>query len=170
MIKDGKGGANTKTGLSFENRSSLKEVFLKLEGFLIKEDDLFLNNNKVATFFTKNKLYTKLLKPNNILYTDYISKKLIPDDCLFILNNNTLFIIEIKFQKVFGSVDEKLQTCDFKNKQYNKLLKPLNIKVKYIYLLNNWFKNEKYKDTLDYIHSVNCYYFFNEIPLSFFEF
>lgn len=161
---------NIKTGLVFEKRSSLKEMFLKINGFSINDDFLFLDNKKVATFFTKNKIYTKLLKPNNIDYKEYISKKLLPDDCLLILNNKTLFIIEIKFQKVFGSVDEKLQTCDFKNKQYNKLLKPLNINVKYVYLLNDWFKNEKYKDTLDYIKSVNCYYFFNEIPLSFFNF
>ena len=170
MIKDGKGGSNTKTGLFFEKRSSLKDVFLKINGFSIKQDDLFLNNKKIATFYTKNKIYTKLLAKNNINYKDYISKKLIPDDCLLILNNSTLFIIEIKFQNVSGSVDEKLQTCDFKNKQYNKLLKPLNIKVKYVYLLNDWFKSNNYKDTLDYIKSVNCYYFFNEIPLEFFNF
>ncbi|MFA7576289.1 MAG: hypothetical protein WCY27_03495 [archaeon] len=170
MIKDGKGGANTKTGLFFEKRASLKDVFLKINGFSIKQDDLFLNNKKIATFYTKNKIYTKLLAKNNINYKDYISKKLIPDDCLLILNNSTLFIIEIKFQNVSGSVDEKLQTCDFKNKQYNKLLNPLNIKVKYVYLLNDWFKSNNYKDTLDYIKSVNCYYFFNEIPLEFFNF
>ena len=65
-----------------------------------------------------------------------------------------------------GSVDEKLQTCDFKKKQYKKLMAPANIDVKYIYLLDNWFKNEKYKDVLDYIHSVDCEYYFEYIPLA----
>jgi hypothetical protein len=41
---------------------------------------------------------------------------------------------------VAGSVDEKLQTCDFKRKQYLKLVQPLGIKVEYVYVLNDWFK------------------------------
>jgi hypothetical protein len=73
--------------------------------------------------------------------------------------------VEIKFQSVAGSVDEKLQTCDFKTKQYKKLMSQLNIEVEYIYILNDWFKKPEYKDTLDYIISVNCQYYFQYIPL-----
>ena len=90
-----------------------------------------------------------------------------PDDAILIIKDKTLFIIEIKFQVVAGSVDEKLQTCDFKNKQYKRLLTPLKISVKYAYILNDWFKKKKYKDVLNYIKSVGCYYFFNELPLDF---
>ena len=64
-----------------------------------------------------------------------------------------------------GSVDEKLQTCDFKKKQYKKLLSQINIDVEYIYLLSDWFKKPEYKDVLDYIISVGCSYYFNYIPL-----
>lgn len=71
----------------------------------------------------------------------------------------------IKFQKVAGSVDEKLQTCDFKKKQYKKLMSPLNIDVEYIYILSDWFRNPAYKDTLDYIISVGCHYYFKYLPL-----
>ena len=84
---------------------------------------------------------------------------------IFVLLNNTLFIIECKFQQVAGSVDEKLQTCDFKRKQYQKLMSHANIDVEYIYLLSEWFKNPVYKDVLDYIVSVNCSYYFEYIPL-----
>ena len=35
-------------------------------------------------------------------------------------------------RQVAGSVDEKLQTCDFKKKQYQKLLSQLNMEVQYI--------------------------------------
>jgi len=45
------------------------------------------------------------------------------------------------------------------------LLSPLNIEVEYIYILSDWFKNPRYKDVLDYIHSVGCDYYFNYIPL-----
>lgn len=167
MIKSGVGGGKTITGLRFEERISLKQIFLNLNGYDVKEENVFFNNKKIATFYKKHKIYKNLLEPKGINYLDYISKKLLPDDAIFILKENTLFIIEIKFQEVAGSVDEKLQTCDFKNKQYNKLFKSLNIKVKYCYVLNDWFKKPEYKDVLDYIKSVNCYYFFNEIPLEF---
>ena len=95
-----------------------------------------------------------------------ISKRLLPDDSIFVIIANTLFIIECKFQQVAGSVDEKLQTCDFKRKQYQKLLAPANIEVEYIYLLSDWFRKPEYKDVLNYIHSVHCFYFFEYIPLS----
>ena len=62
--------------------------------------------------------------------------------------------------------DEKLQTCDFKRKQYLKLVQALELKVEYVYVLNDWFKDPSYKDVLDYINSVNCHYKFNELPLA----
>lgn len=77
-----------------------------------------------------------------------------------------MFFIKLKYQQVAGSVNEKLQTCDFKRKQYLKLVQPLDIKVEYVYVLNDWFKQPSYKDVLDYINSVNCHYKFNELPLT----
>ncbi|MFC3868257.1 PD-(D/E)XK nuclease superfamily protein [Helicobacter equorum] len=85
-----------------------------------------------------------------------------------IIINNTFFVIECKFQQVAGSVDEKLQTCDFKKKQYQKLLSSLNMEVGYVYLLSNCFQKPEYKDVLDYIISVNCRYYFEYIPLQVF--
>ncbi len=88
-----------------------------------------------------------------------------PDDALLVINREKLFIIEIKYQQVAGSVDEKLQTCDFKRKQYLKLASSIGLKVEYVYVLNDWFKQDGYKDILDYIRSVNCHYTFNELSL-----
>ena len=90
---------------------------------------------------------------------------MLPDDSIYVIIKNTLYIIEVKFQKVAGSVDEKLQTCDFKKKQYQKLLSKLNIDVEYIYILSDWFRKPEYKDVLDYIHSVRCQYYFEYLPL-----
>lgn len=95
----------------------------------------------------------------------FIFKRLLPDDSIYVIINNTFYIIEGKFQKVAGSVDEKLQTCDFKKKQYKKIFSRLNIEVQYIYLLSDWFLKSEYKDVLDYIISVGCEYYFNYIPL-----
>ena len=74
-------------------------------------------------------------------------------------------IIEVKHQQVNGSVDEKLQTCDFKKKQYIKLFSELNYKVEFMYILDEWFRKPQYKDTRDYIISVGCHYYYNYIPL-----
>jgi hypothetical protein len=63
-------------------------------------------------------------------------------------------------------VEEKLKTWDFKKKQYTKLLSAVNLKVEYIYFLNDWFLRSEYEDVKQYITEVNCYYYFDELPLS----
>jgi len=165
MIQGGIGGVNTKTGLAFEGKTNLSTFLSLQKGYKIEDEKVFYNNEMVARVFQKHRFYT-FLEEYNINWRGIISKKLLPDDCIFVIINNTLFIIESKFQQVAGSVDEKLQTCDFKKRQYQKLLAQANIEVEYVYLLSEWFKKKEYKDVLDYIHYVNCYYYFEYIPLS----
>lgn len=167
MKKGGIGGARTLTGLRFESRITLEKAISSLPNYRIREDDVYFKEDRVAELYHKNKLYKNLLEPKGIDYSKIISKRLIPDDAILILKDRTLYIIEMKFQEVAGSVDEKLQTCDFKNRQYQKLLSPLSISVKYAYVLSDWFRKKEYRDVLNYIKSVGCYYFFNEIPLTF---
>lgn len=167
MKKGGKGGGKTITGLRFESRVTLEKVISALPNYKISNDKIYFKGQKVAELYQKHKLYKNLLEPNNIDYSKLISKKLLPDEAILILRGKTLYIVEIKFQEVAGSVDEKLQTCDFKNRQYKKLLAPLKIAVKYVYILNDWFAKKEYKDVLKYVKSVGCYYFFNELPLDF---
>jgi hypothetical protein len=119
----------------------------------------------VARTFKKQAFYD-FLEENRVNWRGIVSKRLLPDDALLVIVRETLFIIEVKWQQVAGSVDEKLQTCDFKRKQYSKLVRDIGIKVEYIYVLNDWFKHSGYKDVLDYIESVNCHYRFNDIPLA----
>jgi hypothetical protein len=164
MINKGKGGANTLTGLSFEKGRDIVSVIEKLEGYSAKGNIIFYNNKEVARSYKKNGLYV-YLKSQGVDYTKILSKRLLPDEAIYVILNNTLFVIEMKFQKVAGSVDEKLQTCDFKKKQYKKLMAPLNIEVEYIYILSDWFKRPEYKDTLDYVISVGCQYYFQYLPL-----
>lgn len=168
MIRGGKGGSKTAaSGLRFESRVEMKKLLASLAGYKVEGDAVYFKNEKVAEFYGKNKLYKNLLEPNKIDYSQIISKKLLPDEAILVLAGKTLFIIEIKFQGVAGSVDEKLQTCDFKNQQYNKLLAPLGIVVKYIYILNDWFRKKEYSGVLKYVESVGCHYFFYELPLDF---
>lgn len=165
MIKGGFGGANTKTGLHFEEESDFLNLIIKQKGYRVEDNNIFYNNKKVGMTFKKYALY-KYLEENGIDYKKFISKKILPDDAIFVITNNTLFVIEIKFQNVAGSTDEKLQTCDFKIKQYKKLLALLNVEVQFIYVLNKWFQKPEYKDVLDYIISINgCSYYFEYLPL-----
>ena len=165
MKKGGIGGANTKTGLYFEGKVDFLTFIKRQRGYSVKGNKVFYNNKEVALSFKKQGLY-KYLKEKGVDYRNFISKRLLPDDAIYVIANNTIFIIEIKFQSGSGSTDEKLQTCDFKIKQYRKLLAQLNIEVKYVYILNDWFKQPGYKDVLDYIISIEgCSYYFNYLPL-----
>lgn len=172
MIKGGTGGGRTQTGLRFEQRTDIRQLFAQIDGYELKPSEnqtgyeIWFCGKLLAYCFKKRELYRFLeQEPYCIDWKQYLSKRLEPDNALFVVVRDTLFIIEIKFQQVSGSVDEKLQTCDFKRKQYTKLVRSLNWRVEYVYVLNDWFKKPEYRDTLDYIHAMNCHYLFNEIPL-----
>lgn len=175
MIKDGVGGANTKTGLAFEGKTDLPSFISKQRGYKVLENDdskivsrwkVIYNNKEVGEIFQKYGLYRYFESIEGYDWKKIISKRLLPDDSIFVITKNTIYIIEKKSQEVAGSVDEKLQTCDFKKKQYIKLFAPLNKEVEYAYLLNRkWFDDPSYKDVLDYIISVGCKYYFDYIPL-----
>lgn len=165
MKKGGIGGSNTITGLIYEGKVDLTTYLSQQKGYDVSGNEVFYNGELVAYVFKKHGFY-KFLKENGVDWKCIISRKLLPDNCLYVIVNNTLYVIEVKNQNVGGSVDEKLQTCDFKRKQYIKLLSQLNIEVEYVYILSQWFKQPCYKDVLDYIISVNCYYYFDYIPLN----
>ena len=104
-----------------------------------------------------------------------ISKLLFPDTAFYNCKNKTLYIIEKKEQKCSGSVDEKLQTCDFKLRQYKRLVegtvgrRKFQINhVEYFFILNNYFEERKdgeYRDVLQYIREIGCQYYFNKITI-----
>lgn len=171
MKKSGSGGGKTITGLNFENKVDFQKLLEGIPGYSIEKipnkagSCVYFDGKIVARCFRKYDFY-KFLTEVGIDWKRLLSKKLLPDDAMLVIVRETLYIIEIKYQQVAGSVDEKLQTCDFKRKQYQKLVASLGYKVEYVYVLNNWFKKPEYKDVLDYIHSVNCHYKFNVLPLS----
>lgn len=165
MIKGGTGGANTMTGLVFEGKVDLNTLIDNQPGYSVFGNSVFYQDKQVAQIFKKHELYSKFLKPRGIDWKKCISSQLLPDNGIYVIENNTVFILEVKTQNRTGSVDEKLQTCDFKKKQYQKLFFQLNIEVQYVYILDEWFRQPKYKDVLDYIISVGCQYYFQYIPL-----
>ena len=167
MIKGRKGGANTTTGLVFEEEIDLLTLCGKVKDYTIKHNEIYYKDNLIGFTFKKNKLY-KYLETNNVNWPKLVSAKLLPDDSLYLPNLKKFIVFEIKYQNVSGSTDEKLQTCHFKIRQYKKLIKALDpeIKVEFIYVLNDWFKDKRYKDVLSYINSVpGCTYYIGKVPL-----
>lgn len=164
MKKKGFGGGNTITGIKFERGGDILYILSQMKGYTVKGNIIFYLGKEVARSYRKYGLY-KYLESQGVDYKKIISKRLLPDEALYIIVNNTLFVIEMKYQEVTGSVDEKLQTCDFKKKQYKKLMASLNIEVEYIYILSDWFRKPEYKDVLDYVISVGCQYYFQYLPL-----
>lgn len=165
MIKGRTGGANTLTGLVYEGKVDLATFLNQQQGYRVVENTVFYQDKEVAQIFKKYELYSKFLDPRGVDWRNCISSQLLPDNGIYVIINNTVFIIEVKTQHSKGSVDEKLQTCDFKKKQYQKLFFPINIEVQYVYVLDEWFRKPKYKDVLDYVISVGCQYYFQYIPL-----
>jgi hypothetical protein len=159
------GGARTNhNGLAFEGRTALLEALNQHPDFTVNGNQVFRDGEIVAHYYEKHNLYSAFLTPAGVDYTKILSKKLLPDGALLV--GDTMYIIEKKYQAGSGSVDEKLQTCDFKRKQYTKLFAPLDIKVEYYYVLNDWFDKPEYKDVFHYIESVGCKYFIEELPFN----
>ena len=171
MKEGGTGGARTLTGLRFEERIDLLTALRRVDGYSVEPERgragqrLLFQGQPVARCFKKYKFY-EFLREENVDWQQRISSRLLPDDAVLVTQRQTIFIVEVKFQKVGGSVDEKLQTCDFKRRQYVKLVDGLGLTVKYVYVLNDWFRREGYRDVLEYIHSVGCHYEFGELPLA----
>lgn len=164
MKKGGVGGSLTKTGIKFEQETDLESALIKA-GLSVEGHAVYYDNENVGLICSQYRLYSQFLRPRDIDWKQLVSKRLLPDEAYFSSKNNSLVIIEKKYQQVAGSVDEKLQTIGFKIRQYKKLTQPLNLELKFIYVLNDWFKDPRYKDSLEYIKECGGLYFFNEIPL-----
>lgn len=161
------GGAQTNiNGLCFEQETSLNDALLQA-GYSVNQFDVYDGEHLIGKSLNKQRIYKYFLEPNGIDYTKYNSKRWEPDECFINLQNQCVYIIEKKFQNSAGSVDEKLPSCHFKRGEYLKLFSPLGFSVVFLYVFNDWFKQEQYRDTLEYIEYMGCHYFFDKIPLGF---
>lgn len=160
------GGANTNYhGLRFEQETDLIDALENI-GCVIEGANVYMGYHHIGVIGAKYNFIRNILEPNNI-DIGILSKKLLPDEAFFNFDTNTVYILEKKFQHSSGSVDEKLQTCDFKKRQYKRLFESHDIDVEYCYICNDWFKQDAYRDVIDYIHLVGCHIFFDEIPVEF---
>lgn len=163
----GGGSQPNRNGLLFEQSTSLNEALLEA-GFEIQNNyDVYYNGTFIGHSINESAFATVFLRSHGIEDREINSKRWEPDEAFINIHTQTVYIIEKKFQKRSGSVDEKLATFPFKIKEYQKLLAPLGYNVEYMYLLSSaWFDAPKYQDYYDYMDELNCPHFFDYLPLN----
>ena len=73
MIKNGKGGGNTITGLIFEGKTDLATFLNDQEGYEVSNEFVFYNGEEIARIFKKHGFY-KYLNEVGVDWTKIISK------------------------------------------------------------------------------------------------
>ena len=176
----GGGAQTTANGLAFERDTSFNDALGRIDDYELQK---YQSKDKKACkiWGVKDKdglvgwsapqtgLERLLSERFGVEMDDVLSKRLRPDEAFMNVRDKCLYVIEKKYQERAGSVDEKLQTCDFKRREYEKLQKAANSDdfetVKYIYVLSPWFEQQQYDDVKEYIKDVGCDYYMGEIPL-----
>ena len=113
----GGGNQTNINGLGFEQETTLADALMEAGFLLTPTNMIYLGKENIGKLTQKNHLYKDFLEPLGVNWKDYLSKRMLPDDCFVNYRNKTVYIIEKKFQSSAGSVDEKLQTCDFNLKK-----------------------------------------------------
>ena len=165
-----------KNGAEFEKENDFVEYF-RNHGFDVVADknygfEGFRKGEKLSclTILRKCEIYDWLSEYYDFdSWQNITSKRNEPDTVVVV--GNTFYVIEMKYQKEGGySQEALLPYCDFKKKQYQKLLVGTGLKVKFCFLLSESFEKRKdaLRDTFDYIEDVGCQYFIGHIPLDYF--
>ena len=94
MIKGGVGGGNTITGLIYEGKVDLATYLSQQKNYEVRGSEVFYEGNVVAYVFKKHEFY-RFLEGNGVDWKKIISSQLLPDNCIYVIVNNTLFIIEV---------------------------------------------------------------------------
>ncbi len=157
----------SKINKSWEDKANILDVIENI-GFKTNDKGQFCDYSneqmsEIAVFHAPKKKFYKTLESLHKDFFNGLSQTIFPDDAVINFEKKKVLICERKFQQVAGSTDEKIQTCAFKKFQYEKLLSKLGYEVSFCFILNDWFKQKRYSDSLAYIESSGCKYFFNSI-------
>ena len=167
--KSGGGSTTTEHGNKFENDTDLLKI-LEKNGYEVRDGTVFFKQNVVGSVALHSDFYHVILHTTQDEVSKLFGFSLIPDTAFFNKKNQTLYIIEKKYQESSGSVDEKLQTCEFKLRFYNKAVWEFNneeIKhVRFFYIFNDYYSKPKYDEVRRFIQDKGCDYYFDTIELS----
>mgnify|MGYP006420897025 CR=1 FL=1 len=172
----GAGGANTyKNGLKFEEITNLKNSHIIMEDLkktCMTNYKHYKSKSEIIKFPNSEKKFTYLTKQSFVRYMDkrnyssdyYVNNPtskmhgtIEPDTCYLNEIDKILFWIEIKEQKIKGSVCEKLQTAETK-KEHLKKRYP-EFKIEYSFVISNILKDQC-DGELEYLKEKNIPVFF----------
>lgn len=132
----GAGGSNTnRHGLPFE-RCVCPRVYTVGEGARVG-DFLFLKQNDFIRHMRPVETNARLFKPDGAFVTD---------------DEETVVILECKYQSVAGSADEKILNSPTKLELYKRAY-PHVKRWRYVLVLCEWFKTQAYEEWLDVLRA-----------------
>lgn len=152
MKKGGTHGNSTSTGKTFEEQTNLNS-YLKSTGYTMspKEPDQWEKDCTLWVSIPQGK-FKNYFESQGVNFKEIWSKMLRPDEALYNPDTKQLIIIEKKFQRTAGSVDEKLETFPFKKWKYEKLINTGHVStVQFVFLGNDWFAHPRYQDCKEYL-------------------
>lgn len=183
----GGGNQTNINGLAFENSTSLIDAINKHPGLEIRnENEVWRRNEKIGLVFqpkgkskTNTQFYDYLKSNMQIDAKAMLSKLIHPDKVFFNIKQERFYVIECKYQKSGGSVDEKLQTFPYKRAVLNYLFFISNRSedVEYVYVLNSSYFAKpvakgpmkdalSFQEVFQYIREHGSNYYFDTIPLN----
>ena len=174
----GAGGANTNAnGLPYELYTDLSGLYTQCQG-MAKEisvktskchmksvtfagyDRLIYVGNKSAFHKGMELLGFSMVLPVALGITQPAHGCRQPDEAYVDIERKKIIIIEKKFQQHGGSVCEKIQSGDFKRRQYQKMYPQFD--VYYVYCLSSWFKENCAAEIDDLVNYSNIPVFFGD--------
>lgn len=128
----------------------------------IKFEKAAMLNRTDGLNWSKGSFCSSFKKYFNIDPINYLSWRFQPDEAYYFPKTNELIIYEKKTQHVSGSADNKLPACGWWYSEYKRLADAAGIsKVSYIFILDDWFKQDRYKTMLKVIENTpGCSYVF----------
>lgn len=163
----GGGADTTRNGNMFENEASVEKMLIA-NGYTVFSGVVTKNGEHIGLISSKSAFYTDILHVGENDVRKKYGKTLEPDAVFLNKLNHTLYILEMKSQKTPGSVDEKIQTCEYKLRFYNSLRWDYGLEetinhIRFYYILSDYFHSPAYREALRFIQDKGCDYYFNTV-------
>lgn len=158
------GGKNTNlNGLGFESIADVRQIYEKYGYHIDSTNECYFGEKQIGKFYKKTKI-KDLIKSLNlpVVWT----KGRYPDDSLYVYKSNTLYVFEYKNQESEGSTDDKIGAAPYILFEYKKQFCSKISNIKIIYILNDFFKKEKYFGLLEFLKENGVKYYFNNVDLN----
>lgn len=145
----------------------------KTRGYICSKDDMY---NFMAQLYVEEhpeeynlseQVNRRSLRKRKSHMKTVLSKNFEPDLVFFDYENRTIVIVEMKTQSKDGSVDEKLETVDFKRRQYKRLAADSSFSnVEFNWVLDSKFLEPKYDNVKSYLYARDSYFEVGQVSLA----